>query len=60
MTQELQEQQLGHDAVGDRVVDAAAKDDDSVLQQATVDVHGPFFTAMTLYDVGNRNVHGGA
>jgi hypothetical protein len=49
----LQKQQLRHEAIRDIVVDRRTEQDDSILEQATVDVHRPLFAAALLDDVGN-------
>jgi hypothetical protein len=47
-------QQLGHDDVGDLVVDGRAEEDDALLQQARVDVEGPLATVVCSMTVGTR------
>src|SRR5439155_20917171 len=37
----LEVEELGHDQVGDRVVDGRAQEDDALLEQPGVDVEGP-------------------
>ena len=49
----LQIEHLGDDQGGRRVVDLLGKDDDTVIQQAGIDVIRPFAAAGLFDDVGN-------
>ena len=51
---ELKVQQLSNDAVRDIVVDGTSQQDDPIAEQATVNVHRPFFTAVFLNNVRNK------
>ena len=55
---EVQEQQLRDDRVGHLVVHLRAEEHDTVLQQATVDVHRPLVAAVLVDDVGDEGGHG--
>src|SRR5207249_5871708 len=50
----LQVQQLGHDEVGDGVVDGRAQEDDAVLEQPGEDVEGAFPPARLLDHDGHE------
>ena len=45
-----EDEELGHDDVGDLVVDGRSEDHDPVLEQARVDVHRPLFATAPLDD----------
>src|SRR5205807_2933497 len=53
----LQVQQLGHDQVGDLVVDRRAQEDDPLVQQAAVYVERPLTARGLLYDHGYEWAH---
>lgn len=50
----VQEQQLGHDDVGNLIVDRGAQKDDAVAQQQRVDVKGAFASPVGLDDHGHH------
>ena len=49
-----QNEHLGHDQVGDGIVDRRAQNDDAVLEQAGVDIHRPLFTTAPFDDDRNQ------
>jgi hypothetical protein len=49
-------QELGHDQVGDRVVDLAREEDDPLLEQAGVQVEGPLAAGALLDDGGDEDL----
>ena len=49
-----QDDHLGDDQVGDRVVDRGAQDDDSILKEAGIDIHRPFFTTAAFDHDGDQ------
>ena len=51
----IQKQQLGNDAISHAVVDRSAQKDDAVLQQARIDIIGPFSIA-GLFDNGRNKI----
>ena len=52
----LEMQQLGHDQVGDRVIDRRAQEDDAVLEEPAVDIEVALPTARLFEDCGNHVV----
>ena len=56
---ELQEQQLSNDAVGGIIVDTTAKEHDTVLEQATINIHLAFITPVFFNNVGDQSCHWG-
>jgi hypothetical protein len=50
----LQVQELGHDEVGDLVVDRLAEEDDALVEQARVDVEGALAARVLLDDHGDE------
>jgi hypothetical protein len=50
----VEEQQLRHDRVGERVVDRLAEEHDALAEQARVDVEGPFAARGLLDDGGDE------
>ena len=44
----LEVKQLGHDQVGDRVIDGGTQEDDPVIEEATVDVESPLSSGRLL------------
>src|SRR5829696_3071159 len=53
----LEVQELRHYGVGHLVIYGGPEEDDAVLQQSRVDVHGPLPTRALLYDVGDDVVY---
>src|SRR5215203_3750900 len=53
----LQVQELRHYGVGDLVIYWGPEEDDAVLEQPRVDVHGPLPTRALLYNVGDDVVY---
>src|SRR5947199_8914723 len=53
-------QQLGDDQVCDLIVDRGAEEDDSLVQQARVDVEGSLASRGLLDDHGNQRAHAGS
>ena len=50
-----QNEKLGDDHIGDIVVNGRPKNDDPVLKQAGVNVHRPFFAAVSFDDDWNQS-----
>ena len=53
----MQEEQLGHDGVGDFVIDLRTEENNAILEQTAVNVHRPLFAAALLNHVGDQG-HG--
>src|SRR4051794_32491632 len=50
--------QLGHDQVGDLVVDGRPQEDDALVEQAAVDVEGALASRRLLHHHGDKWAHG--
>src|SRR5215211_524223 len=53
----LEVQELGHYGVGHLVIHGGPEEDDAVLQEPGVDVHGPLPTRALLYNIGDDVVY---
>src|SRR5204862_7022526 len=56
----LEVQQLGDDQVRDLIVDRGAEKDDSLVQQARINVEGALASRGLLDDHGNQRAHAGS
>jgi hypothetical protein len=48
----VEKQQLGNDGVGNFIVNSGSEKNDTILEQAAVNIHCPFFSTGLFYNVG--------